>query len=73
MTFADLIIWLLISLVIISSIYPLYVYATAFLMAITYIYCKRRPHEEFSLMFGFKVKSTFFIIQAATSHSFGSL
>ena len=30
-------------------------------MAITYIYCKRRPHEEFQLMFGFKVKSNLFI------------
>lgn len=49
-----------IALVTLSSIYPIYVYSVAFLMGITYIYCKRRPHEEFRLMFGFTVKSTFF-------------
>ena len=47
--------------IVLASIFPIYVYTNSFLMALTYVYCKRRPFEEFTLMFGFKVKSKLFI------------
>lgn len=45
------------SLVIIASILPLYFAGDAFTFALIYIYCKKRPHEIYTLFFGFQVKS----------------
>lgn len=69
--FLWLVIWSFLTLLIASSLLPIYFYSKAFVMVITYIYCKRRPHEEIRLMFGFKLKSTlFFYIQVAFSPSY---
>lgn len=43
--------------VVIGSILNLFFFSEVYQMAMIYIWCKRFPHEEITLMFGFKVKS----------------
>ena len=45
------------SLVVIFSVFTLYFYADAFIFALLYIWCKRRPFETIQVMFGFTFKS----------------
>ena len=44
-------------LIVLASLFPLYVFGDAFVFAFLYIWCKRRPFETIRLMFGFAVKS----------------
>lgn len=69
--FLWMVIWSYLTLLLASSLLPIYFFSKAFVMVITYIYCKRRPHEEIRLMFGFKLKSNdIFFIQVGSSPSF---
>lgn len=45
--------------VLIGSIVEIFVFSEVFQMTMIYIWCKRFPHEEITLMFGFRVKSNF--------------
>lgn len=53
----------------IGSVLDLYFFAEAYQMAMIYIWCKRFPHEEITLMFGFRVKSKYSPKQRAISPS----
>ncbi len=52
-----------------GSIIDLFFFAETYQMAMIYIWCKRFPHEEITLMFGFRVKSNPSPMQPATSPS----
>jgi Derlin-2/3 len=54
---------------VVGSIVEIYFFAEPYQMAMIYIWCKRFPHEEITLMFGFRVKSNFLPTQPATSPS----
>ena len=54
---------------IVGSLVSIHFFSEPYQMAMIYIWCKRFPHEEITLMFGFRVKSNSNITQPATSPS----
>jgi Derlin-2/3 len=55
--------------VLVGSVLDIYFFSEVYQMTMIYIWCKRFPHEEITLMFGFRVKSKCFPMQLGTSPS----
>jgi Derlin-2/3 len=61
---------ILLACTIVGSIITVYFFSEIYQMVMIYIWCKRFPHEEITLMFGFRVKSNHPLMQPATSPSY---